>query len=251
MLRDGELKYDIMEKQEYALIKALKDFRIYILHSHIIAHVPSATAKGILTQPDPEGRRAKWIATLLEYDIKIKPTKLIKGQGLAKMMANSNCEALQINFISHQANQLDTEVEVMVDFVASSCYSDIVYVLRNLQAPEGLSKSRGKSVKLKAAKFCIINRYLYWKDPGGVLLNFFLEDEAQQITKEFHQGDCGGHHSWKVTANKILRAGYYWPTLFSDVYKEISKCHQFQIFDGKRKVLPIPLNPITVEVPFQ
>ena len=129
MLRDGELKYDIMEKQAYALIKALKDFRIYILHSHIIAHVPSATVKGILTQPDPEGRRAKWIATLLEYDIEIKPTKLIKGQGLAKMMANSNCEALQINFISHQANQLDTEVEVMVDFVASSWYSDIIYVL--------------------------------------------------------------------------------------------------------------------------
>ena len=140
MLRDGELKYDIMEKQAYALVKALKDFRVYILHSHIIAHVPSAAVKGILTQPDPEGRREKWIATLLEYDIEIKPTKLVKGKGLAKMMANSNCEALQINFLSHQANQLDTEVEVMADFVASPWYSNIVYVLRNLQAPGGLSK---------------------------------------------------------------------------------------------------------------
>ena len=37
----------------------------------------------------------------------------------------------------------------------------------------------------------------------------------------------------------------------SYVYKEISKCHQCQIFDGKRKVLPLPLNPITVEAPFQ
>ena len=108
MLRDGELKYDIMEKQAYALVKALKDFRVYILHSHIIAHVPSAVVMVILTQPDLEGRRAKWIATLLEYDIEIKTTKLIKGQGLAKMMANSNYEALQINFSSHQANQLDT-----------------------------------------------------------------------------------------------------------------------------------------------
>ena len=34
MLRDGELKYDIMEKQAYALVKALKDFRVYILRSH-------------------------------------------------------------------------------------------------------------------------------------------------------------------------------------------------------------------------
>ena len=59
MLREGELKYDIMEKQAYALVKALKDFRVYIFHSHIAAHVPTAAVKGILTQLDPEGRRAK------------------------------------------------------------------------------------------------------------------------------------------------------------------------------------------------
>jgi hypothetical protein len=28
-LRDAELKYDIMEKQAYALVKALKSFRVY------------------------------------------------------------------------------------------------------------------------------------------------------------------------------------------------------------------------------
>ena len=53
-LRDGELKYDIIEKQEYALIKSLKYFRVYALHSHIIAYVPSNVVKSILTQPDLE-----------------------------------------------------------------------------------------------------------------------------------------------------------------------------------------------------
>ena len=32
-LRDFELKYDIMEKQAYALVKALKSFRVYVLQS--------------------------------------------------------------------------------------------------------------------------------------------------------------------------------------------------------------------------
>ena len=91
-------------------MKALKYFRVYILHSHVIAHVPTTAVKGILTQPNPEGRREKWIATLLEYDIEINPTKLVKGQGLAKMMTNSNCESLQINFLSNQFNQLDIDV---------------------------------------------------------------------------------------------------------------------------------------------
>ena len=49
ILRDGELKYSIMEKQYYALVKALKDFRIYLLHSHIISYVPCSVVKIILT----------------------------------------------------------------------------------------------------------------------------------------------------------------------------------------------------------
>ena len=78
VLRDVELKYDIMEKKAYALVKSLKDFRFYILQSHIIAYVPSNVVKRILTQPSPEGKRSNWIEVLLEYDIEIKPTKLIK-----------------------------------------------------------------------------------------------------------------------------------------------------------------------------
>ena len=83
-----------MEKQAYTLVKALKDFRIYLLHSHIIAYVPCSVVKSILTQPDPEAKRVKWVAVLLEYDIEIKPTNLIKGQGFARMMMDSHCDSL-------------------------------------------------------------------------------------------------------------------------------------------------------------
>ena len=67
-LRDAELRYDIMEKQAYALIKYLKAFRVYILHSKIIAYVPYDSIKDVLTQPDADGRRAKWIAKLIEFN---------------------------------------------------------------------------------------------------------------------------------------------------------------------------------------
>eukprot|EP00253_Pinus_taeda_P028617 PITA_28617 len=86
-IRDAALKYNIIEKQALSLVNALKDFRVYILHSHILAYVPNAAVKDFLVQADSEGRRGKWIATLLEYDIEIKPIKLVKGQGLAKLIA--------------------------------------------------------------------------------------------------------------------------------------------------------------------
>lgn len=88
-----------MEKNVFSLVKALKDFRVYILNSHIIAFVPSVVVKNILRQNDPDGRRGKWIIVILEYDIEIKPTKLIKGQGLEKPMVESNFHALDINYI--------------------------------------------------------------------------------------------------------------------------------------------------------
>ena len=78
-LRDAPLKYNILDKQEYALVKALKYFRVYFLHSHIISHMPTSTMKDILTQLNLEGWRGKWIAILLEYDLEIKPMNLVKG----------------------------------------------------------------------------------------------------------------------------------------------------------------------------
>jgi hypothetical protein len=88
-LRDIELKYRSMEKQAYALVKPLKDFKDYIPHSKILAYVPTNTIKDILTSPESEGKRGKWIANIHEYDMEIKPTKLVKGQGLAKLLAES------------------------------------------------------------------------------------------------------------------------------------------------------------------
>ena len=89
-----------MEKKAYALVKALKAFRTYVLQSKIIAYVPSTAVKDILIQPDIDGRRSKWIAKILEFDLEIRPTKLIKGQGLAKLLAEANCQVLGISFIN-------------------------------------------------------------------------------------------------------------------------------------------------------
>ena len=71
----------------------------------MIAYVPNSVVKNILSQEGIEDKRGKWIASILEYDIEIKPTKLIKGQGLAKLMSETNFQALYIN-------ELDNEQEL-------------------------------------------------------------------------------------------------------------------------------------------
>ena len=51
-LKNQELKYSHMEKHAYAVVKALKFFRFYILHSHSVIHVPDVAVKSILTQQE-------------------------------------------------------------------------------------------------------------------------------------------------------------------------------------------------------
>eukprot|EP00253_Pinus_taeda_P036277 PITA_36277 len=183
-LRDAPLKFQIMEKQAYALVKAIKDFRIYILYSHVIAYVPNVVVKDILTQEGLEGRRGKWIASILEYDTEIKPTKLIKGQGLAKLIAETNFQALNIN-------QLDDEEELATPqisdtFTQSPWYSDICFVLLNLCAPPGLSRTKKIFLRMKSSNFCVIDGALFWKKYEGILLKCLTKDETNSVMREFH-----------------------------------------------------------------
>eukprot|EP00253_Pinus_taeda_P012344 PITA_12344 len=139
---------------------------------------------------------------MLEYDLEIKPTKLIKGQGMARLMVESNLNALDINLIVAMSEDEEESslIHVSEMFLQSPWYLDIVYVLQHLSPPPGMIKNKGRSLKHKAAKFYILNNSLYWKDPGGVLLNCLIEDEAQQqwgldFIREIHP-TSSAYHKW-------------------------------------------------------
>ena len=93
-LQHSELKYTTMEKHAYALVKFLKYFRNYVGYSKIVGYVPHAAIKDFLSQRDCLGIRGKWVSNIQEYDLEIKPTKLMKGQGLDKMLTHGNEKAL-------------------------------------------------------------------------------------------------------------------------------------------------------------
>ncbi|KAH9288780.1 hypothetical protein KI387_032897, partial [Taxus chinensis] len=56
-LQVAELKYTIMEKQAFALVKATKNFRPYILSSKVVAYVPHTMVKDILSDMEISSKR--------------------------------------------------------------------------------------------------------------------------------------------------------------------------------------------------
>jgi hypothetical protein len=117
---------------------------------------------------------------MMEYDLDIKPTKLIKGQGLAKIMAQSDYDNVGIHFFVNllESPHKETIAWVSQEFIDSPWYADIIYVLKNFQAPLGVSNTKAIFFNLKAVKFYILENSLYWKEPRGILLSCLLENDV-------------------------------------------------------------------------
>ena len=193
----------MLEKHVYAMVKALKAFKAYVIHSKIIAYVPTSFIKDILVEPDIDRRRGRWLAKIQEFDLEVKPTKLVKGQGLAKLLAESNFRTLGINHLQAYEEIPDIEefddqipiTQIQEKFSSSSWYKCIVSYLLTLQCPSNMTPSKARTLKLHAVKYCIMDSQLYWKDPLGFLLSCLVESEMERVINKFHKGVCGGHHA--------------------------------------------------------
>jgi hypothetical protein len=98
------------------------------------------------------------------------------------------------------------------------------FLSTEVAASEWHGKSKVRALKLKSIKYFLIDQVLYWKDPIGMLLICLDPWEAQKIMSDFHDNLCGGHHLWRTTTYKILRDGYFQPSLFIDVCAKIMAC---------------------------
>jgi hypothetical protein len=97
---------------------------------------------------------------------------------LAKLLAESNCKALGINFINEQAEPSNKHFQGALSLASCPWYKDILYFLQELKPPDGLGKSKARALKLKAVRYCLIDQALYWKDPLGVLLRCLDPQQA-------------------------------------------------------------------------
>jgi hypothetical protein len=58
---------------------------------------------------ESDGKRVRWLAKIQEFYLEVKSTKLVKGQGLVKLLAESKFRALGINHLELHAYLPDIE----------------------------------------------------------------------------------------------------------------------------------------------
>ncbi|XP_016205400.1 uncharacterized protein LOC107645794 [Arachis ipaensis] len=80
----------------------------------------------------------------------------------------------------------------------------------------------------KASLYTNIEGELYRRGFSQPLLKCLNKDEAKEVMDEIHEGVCGNHiGGWALTA-KIVRTGYYWPTMKRDCMKKVKTCDKCQ-----------------------
>ena len=75
---------------------------------------------------------------------------------------------------------------------------------------------KAKKIKKRAARFMILNYTLYKRGFSMPYLKCVDEDEAKYILEEIHKGFCGDHVGPRSLVSKVIRTGYFWPTMQID-----------------------------------
>ncbi|XP_016199717.1 uncharacterized protein LOC107640730 [Arachis ipaensis] len=83
-----------------------------------------------------------------------------------------------------------------------------------------------KALRREAAKYTIIQGQLFKKGLSQPLLKCLRPDQTDYVLSELHEGCCGHHIEGKALAQKLVEAGYYWPSMMSDSQKFVKKCRR-------------------------
>ncbi|KAI3797545.1 hypothetical protein L1987_32803 [Smallanthus sonchifolius] len=79
------------------------------------------------------------------------------------------------------------------------------------------------------------------KIPEGPYLRCLEDPEAQEVLKDIHKGDGGNHTGGRALFSRILRTGYYLPTMRKDAMTYAQKCDACQ---RHRNILHLPAEPL-------
>ncbi|XP_057744670.1 uncharacterized protein LOC130962479 [Arachis stenosperma] len=115
--------------------------------------------------------------------------------------------------------------------LSSSWLDPITNFLEHGQVP-GDEKDAAK-LRREAAKYAVIQGQLFRKGLSQPLLKCLHPDQTDYVLKEVHEGCCGHHIGGKALARKLIRAGYYWPSMMADSKESGGNCRKDLIDEAR------------------
>jgi len=124
----------------------------------------------------------------------------------------------------------------------------ILSFLQDERLPQDVEKAR--KVRKRAARFMILNDTLYKRGFSMPYLKCVNEEKANYVLEEIHEGICGDYTNPRSLVSKVIRTGYFWPTLQKDAKEFIKRCNKCQRFGNVQRIPSEKLMTIASPWPF-
>ena len=124
----------------------------------------------------------------------------------------------------------------------------IVLYLKDGKLSEG--KDEARKLRVRAAWYFLMDEVLYNRGFSQPYLRCLAPNEANYVLQEVHEGACGNHSGVRSLIHKVVRAGYYWPTVQADTKVYVKVCDQCQQFSNVPRQPSEYLTPMMAPWPF-
>ena len=111
-------------------------------------------------------------------------------------------------------------------------------------------KEAARKVKVRAVRFVLIKDVMYKRGFSRLYLRCLGNEEADYVMREVHEGICENHSGSRSLVHKLVRAGYYWPTMQADVEAYVRACDKCQRFSNIIRKPTEELTPMMAPWPF-
>ncbi|KAK3026967.1 hypothetical protein RJ639_040819 [Escallonia herrerae] len=153
---------------------------------------------------------------------------------------------IYLEFLKDRSISSQTEVETIEQ---EPCWMDmIVTYLSTGELPS--ERHEARNLRVKAARYALVEGTLYKKSFSLPYLRCLRPSESIYALQEVHEGICGQHLGGRTLAHKILRQGYYWPTMQRDAIEFTRRCDKCQKFAPISHTPVVPLTSIVSPIPF-
>ena len=182
----------------------------------------------------------------------IPRAKNSRADALEKLATSSQEDLNKLMPVEHlsEPSSVDLNSEEVSPVMSEPSWMEPIwdYLIEELLPNDQKEASKLRS---KSAKFTIHRGALYKRGFFTPILKCIAGGDTDYILREVHEGVCGNRMGARALAGKVLRQGYYWPTMLRDATELVRKC---KVCQEHTKISHLPsesLTSVTSPWPFQ
>ncbi|GJX80585.1 putative nucleotidyltransferase, ribonuclease H [Tanacetum coccineum] len=219
-MNDAQEHYTTTEKELLAVVYAFDKFHSYLIMSKTFFYTDHSALKYLFSKQDAKPRLIRWVLLLQEFTIEIKDKKGTKNLAVDHLSRLENLDLETLNEDAIRDSFLGEHLMAVQKFL-----SDIKPYIWD-------------------------DPYLFKSCPDGIIRRCVFGKELQEILEHYHTGPTRGHYEADITAKKVSKSGFYWPTIFRDAARYIRDCDACQRAGNISSRNQMPLTNIIVSEVF-